>query len=253
MKESAISIDVLDPVNVKEKARKLSIEKRLEFYERVIERLHSKKMKAKKSYEKRVFEFETLLRFLEVHLNSHFDSDDDYYSKSRISQIQSQVQQIISKNPNLKEWVNGIKQKMDAIFDRLVHVVNREIQTLKALITGSMQSSNTLTEITLLKKQLTQINECMKNTVTNQTEEIDELVQSITHSLCKLLSKPSQLLLSHSPSRPHHLSTLSQVSNYSQGPPTVPLPSRASHLSQSQLSLEEVFPDDKSLNKNNHT
>ena len=92
-----------DPRNAEESIQEL---------EKEIERLIRKKESDKKSFQKRVKEFELILRYLEEKIMSRTESSHRPISSDK---MQNLIKDLASKNPSLNAWLSTICNKLDCL------------------------------------------------------------------------------------------------------------------------------------------
>eukprot|EP00826_Nyctotherus_ovalis_P046272 TRINITY_DN5207_c0_g2_i1.p1 TRINITY_DN5207_c0_g2~~TRINITY_DN5207_c0_g2_i1.p1 ORF type:complete len:157 (+),score=52.94 TRINITY_DN5207_c0_g2_i1:67-537(+) len=85
---------------VVDKAEKMSPKDRIQYYEEIIETLIHKRLKTKRSCEKRIAEFEQILRLLEAELKLSASVEGEQYEK-KVVQMEAQVFKAVQNNLSL--------------------------------------------------------------------------------------------------------------------------------------------------------
>jgi DNA repair exonuclease SbcCD ATPase subunit len=87
-------------------------EETIQDLEKEIERLSRKKESDKKSFQKRVKEFELILRYLEEKIMSCTEASHRPITSDK---MQNLIKDLASKNPSLNAWLNAICNKLDTL------------------------------------------------------------------------------------------------------------------------------------------
>eukprot|EP00826_Nyctotherus_ovalis_P046273 TRINITY_DN5207_c0_g2_i2.p1 TRINITY_DN5207_c0_g2~~TRINITY_DN5207_c0_g2_i2.p1 ORF type:complete len:203 (+),score=52.12 TRINITY_DN5207_c0_g2_i2:67-675(+) len=92
---------------VVDKAEKMSPKDRIQYYEEIIETLIHKRLKTKRSCEKRIAEFEQILRLLEAELKLSASVEGEQYEK-KVVQMEAQVFKAVQNNVSLCSFLNDL-------------------------------------------------------------------------------------------------------------------------------------------------
>ncbi len=101
---------------IREKASKLAPSARLEYYESVIEALERKRLRTKKSFEKRILEFEQILRLIEAAIQTAAMGEKaDAQTRTKVLQMESQVFGLIKNNASLTAFLKDLLSAIDML------------------------------------------------------------------------------------------------------------------------------------------
>ena len=162
---------------------------KLRLCEKTINTLKESKVKSKLRYEKRVLEFESILRYLEVCVEQYQEDKATpikakVYNENKLRDLEIRIQGIVGKNNNLNKWIINIKYLIQRLASRLREQYTREFilyrESIKCCIDsgGGAQFNDALGYIIGETKGL-----CI-----NIPDTHDKRIRNITHDICQFIS-----------------------------------------------------------------